>query len=532
MRFCAVVYGKKTLNQAELDRAAAQAEAEIQRRMANEQCRYWVPCGRIEFFINEVGRRFKPGANRIYIAIGRGGNGVGKSTTAVNIASYLSDNHPNVYLDKADILRFFPRPSRGRIMTTPNAAKNNYDAEFSRWLRRGQYKTVKEGKHFNNKYRFQNGSEFDIMTFDQDSDQGESITLDWAIVDEPMSRRHWTALKSRFRFGGIIFFLLTPLEGAAWYHDEFETPERLSDDVVVVEIPTEANCIEHGVRGILPHQALEDQWKDMDDSEISARREGKYLEHAGRIYSNYRDDVSGHVMDRMPAYYAECWRKGAYSLYQVIDPHHRKPWAIAWWAFFPNGVDICVAEWPDTSMRPFNKIKSWTWGYDAYANLTFETEKMLGTGKPAEATIMDPNYGPSAVMSQDSVTSDGAQFYESYRRLTGGRGRQMIFPSDAVTPGHIMVKEALGDPEKGIAPMTYVMEYCRNMRYGLSHYGYSENRDEKKGLSEKPMLKDKDFADLRRYLATSLVKYEAPLAESDDNVSESLPRYANGRLKI
>lgn len=518
----------------ESDRAAQEARDERLRRIQNEACRYYVPNGKIDFYIQEIGRRFKPG-KRIWKCILRGGNGIGKSVLSVNSASYLADQYRNFYFDQAAYLRDFPRPNRGRIFTTVNGAKNNYDMEFQKWLRRGKYRTLREGKHFNNKYRFENGSEFDIFTFDQPPEQNESVTLNWVIVDEPLPYELWKGLKFRLRFGGIIMFHLTALEGAAWMSDELEIPERLKDDVLVVQGSSEDNCLTHGVRGMTAHETLEDQWRDCDEAQLIARRDGGYAEHGGRIYQSYRDDLTGHVLAKMPPYYAECWRKGLYTLHQVIDPHDRKPWAIAWYAFFPNGADICVAEWPDMSMRPFHKIKSWNWGYDAYARLTVETEAALGVKTPAHMTVMDPNYGPSAAMTKDTVTSIGAEFQRSYREITG-RSRKMCFPNDAITPGHLLVKEALGepaalDPERRVAPMTFVMEYCHNMRYSLLNYGYKENRDEKKGLSEAPVLQFKDFSDLRRYLATSRAGYIAHVENVTDSVLSSPERRENGRAR-
>ncbi|MFA6004600.1 MAG: hypothetical protein WC881_11090, partial [Elusimicrobiota bacterium] len=142
---------------------AEQAKAEVARRQDQERGRYYIPCGRIEQFLLEIGRRFEAGTNRTFKCILRAGNSSGKSCLAANIASYLSDSYRNPWFDAVPILRNFKRPNRGRILTTANAAKRNYDEEFSKWLRRGQYKTAREGRFFNNKYSFKNGSEFDIF---------------------------------------------------------------------------------------------------------------------------------------------------------------------------------------------------------------------------------------------------------------------------------------------------------------------------------------------------------------------------------
>ena len=495
------------------------ARAERNRRVVEERCRYYVPNGRIEEFLQAIGRRFVPGSKRIWIASLRAGNGLGKSALGANLAAYLSDSYPNLYLDEVPYLKQFKRPNRGRILTTPNAAKNNYDDEFKKWLRLGRYKTLREGKFFNNRYRFEYGSEFDIFTFDQDQDQGESITLNWAIVDEPMDHKHWKALKSRFRFGGVIFLLYTDADSLrpCWYADEFETQERLADDVVAMEGTSEDACIEHGVRGLLPHSALMDMWRDMDDDDLLSRRDGLSRARAGSIYKTFRDDPTGNVLPDFPAYYSECWRRGLYTLWQSIDPHDRKPWAITWRAFFPNGKSFAVSEWPDMSMRPFHKIKSWHWGFEAYADLTVKTEAALGAGHAAHATVFDPNYGPSAAMTDKGVTSIAEEFLNAYRKLTGVT-RRMLFPADAISPGHMKVKGVLGDPAKGVTPDYFWLEHCHNGRWGMTHYGYRENRDETKGQSQLPMLQYKDFPDTERYMVEAGARFIDPIEKDEPSV--------------
>lgn len=505
------------------------AIAELERRKLEEQCRYYVPNGRIEALLAAIARRFpvewiKMGRTPI---VGlRAGNGLGKTALAVNLASYLADRYENPWFDAVPILREFPRPNRGRILTTKNAAENNYDFEFKRWLRRGRYKSSADGKNFQKAYAFQKepgqtrGSEFDIFTFDQDPEAGESITLDWAIVDEPMKRRHWKGLKSRFRFGGIIIVIFTPLEGSEWYEEVFEDPERLNDDVLLMEGTSEDNCIEHGVRGIIPHASLEDMWRDFEEDDLPARKDGKYLHKAGAIYKTYRDDHTGHVMPNLPPYYADCWQQKLFTLWQVIDPHDRKPWFISWWACFPNEKSIAVGEWPDISMRPFHKIKSWGWGYRAYAELTYETEKAWGVS--ARATVMDPNYGPSAAMTAEGVTSIAVEFEKEYRAIAK-KSRSMIFPSDALTPGHMEVKGALGDPANGVTPDIYLLEHCRNLRFSLKSYGWKEKKNERDGLSEAPMLIHKDGADNVRYFRAAKCSY-IPLSQNDDDVILYKPR--------
>ena len=473
------------------------AKTELERRAANERGRYYKPNGRAEQFIGML-ENAGTTPEGISIFILRAGNSFGKTALVTNLVNYLGDRISNPFFDKISYLKNFRRPNRGRLCTTANAAKNTYGEEIPKWFSRNQYTGTKRGREFESIFKFKRtGSEFDIFTFDQDPDAGESITLDWAVVDEPMSRRHFSGLKSRLRFGGIIVFILTPLEGSGWYHDLFETPERIGKDVWVLEGSSEDNCKEHGVRGVIPHAALESMWKDFDEAELPARRDGKYLHLAGAIYRTYRDDVGGHVLEKMPEYYADCYRRKLFTLYFAVDPHDRKPFACAWHAVFPDEHVITIAEWPDESWRPFHKIRSCEWDAATYVKMINATERVIG--KAANVRLIDPNFGPARKAGKEGVLEQ----FKSHGLREGWK-----LPPDSINEGHIAVRELLGDPSKNIAPRWHIMAHCKNVRYGMSHYGYKENRDESKGLSETPELVHKDFPDVAiRYPALYGLKY-------------------------
>lgn len=479
----------------ELERERAKAREELERRAANERGRYYTPNGRAEKFI-ELLQHGGDNPDGITIFILRAGNSFGKTALACNLINYLTDRISNPFFDKVPYLRDFKRPNRGRICTTANAAGKTYAQEIPKWFSRNKYKGLKKGREFESYFEnLRTESAFDFLTFDQDPDSGESITLDWAIVDEPMSHRHFSGLKSRLRFGGIIVFILTPLEGSGWYHDQFESPERLGKDVFVMEGSSEDNCIEHGIRGVIPHAALADMWRDFDEAELPARRDGKYLHLAGIIYSAYRDDETGHVLRKLPPYYQDCYDKKLYTLYLVVDPHDRKPFAVAWHAVFPNETAITIAEWPDDSMRPMHKLRSWGWGAPEYAKMIVATEQAIG--KSSDVRLIDPNFGPSPKAGGESIL----------QQFIGAGIRGWKLPPDNIKDGHVRVKDLLGDVRENKTPRWYVMRHCKNMRYGMSHYGYREHRDENKGLSEMPELLHKDFPDLLRYPANYGMRY-------------------------
>lgn len=446
----------------------------------------------------------QPGDRRIHIVILRAGNGAGKSALSANMAAYLSSQYPNEYFDRVPVLKNYRRPNRGRIITTANAALTVYDEELAKWLPRKGYDVARNGYKFNQHYKMKaTGSEFDLFTFDRDAAQAESTTLDWAIVDEPLPRRMWSALKSRFRFGGIIFMHFTALEGSGWYKHVFEVDERLGVDVHVMELSAEEACIQHGVRGILDHATLESMWADFDEAELPARKDGKYMSAAGLIYPTYRDQnwtdqngkIVAHVIHELEGYHQRCYDEGLFNLYCILDPADRKPFAFGWKLVFPNLDRITIAEWPDESMRMFHKIKSCAWDINMYAKMIRATEEGIA-GRPADVRIIDPNFGNAIKATSKSTV------IEEFRANGKEIGWSLDFDdsvNDKIDEGHIAVRSALGDPARGIRPKSFTMAHCKNHRFGLRNYAFKEERDERKGLGERPELQYKDFPDLDRY---------------------------------
>jgi phage terminase large subunit-like protein len=493
---------------------AQRAQKELQRRALNERCRYYTPNGRAEQFLNQL-KPFPPNDPRIVILILRAGNSFGKSALACNLASYLSLRKPNPWFDSIPYLREFRRPNRGRVYTTANAAANTYPDEIKKWFPQQSFHSKKDGRSFDHSFYFASKSRFDFFTFDQDVEQAESVTLDWQIADEPPPHKLWGSMKTRMRYGGLIVFVLTPLEDAAWMSDELEIPERLGKDVFVVTADTEDACIEHGVRGHLPHASIEAMFKDFDEAELAARKGGAYLHLSGRIYKAYRAEPEAHCPVAIHDYHQEEWKRGTgvgWTLWNVVDPHDRKPFAIGWYAAFKNGDAYTIAEWPDDSWPPFYKMKDCPYVPADYARLIMETERALGVKGDGSNVqrLIDPNFGNTPCFA--TKTTIKKELYDCGEAL----GYRLVYqdPPDSLEGGHVAVKALLGEPSKGIRPKYYDLAHCKNHIFGMTRYGWKDSTNEdKKGISEKPDLVHKDFPDLKRYLALAGVKFIELLKE-------------------
>lgn len=462
--------------------------------VSGERSLFWTPNAKHESFIRNLDRcAWAPGEK--YIHVMRANNRGGKSVMGTVLAGYLAEPFPNPWLMDSKFLTNFRRPNRGRIYTTANAAETTYQDHTREWLPQGRYRTRKRGQ-FNALFRFPaTGSVFDIFTFDRDPMAGESTHLDWAIVDEPLPKKHWSALVSRLTFGGPIFMLFTALEGAGWIMADIENEQRIGRDVYVTQMCAEDCCIEHGVRGHLPHAYIDSLRGEFDEDELSARLEGGYLSLAGSIYRKFGPD---HVKEDMERYWLECIASGHYNIVNVVDPHPRKPFAIGWYFLFPNGDVVTVAEFPDDTFPPYHKMKSFDFSTEEYAELIKETEKAFG--RQADWRLLDPNMG-------NSPDKAGGQTIKETFRKCG-----LIFrdPCDEIINGHQAVKSLLGNPAKGVRPSFYVMSLCKNHIFGMKNYAWKDDRKTISGINEKPELVYDDFPTLVRYGGMSGFRYVKP----------------------
>ena len=453
---------------------------------ASRKCALWTPCGRVEQFLQTVNLADWTTPAKTSIFILRGGNQGGKTVTAINIASYLASPYPHEYLDAVDYLRTARRPNVGRIFTTLNAASTTYATALPEWLDRTTYTSTKGHNTYPTNFNFGNGSRFDIFSVERSPMEAESTTLDWAIADEPLPYEMWTALKSRFSHGGIIIMVLTALEGSGWMSSELECAERLGKDVFVTVMDLEDTCKIHGVRGYRDHEYIESLMRDCSEDEIDARVHGKYITLSGCVYKKF--DPNRHIISTWPTHLHQWWRDKKYRLTCVIDPHDRKPFAIGWYATFPNGDTVCVEEFPDDEYKPFHKLDGIGFVTRNYVDLIRAKERAIG--KAADRRLIDPRFAVAPCFS--SQKSIQQEFAENGLHFD-------LPPYDPID--HQAVKTLLGDGAN-LRPKLFFFKHCTNHIFGMQFYQYKNDRKQLL-VGEKPALEYKDFPDIVRYGAIS-----------------------------
>lgn len=342
-------------------------------------------------------------------------------------------------------------------------------------------------------YNFKNGSILVLMSYKQDEGSVEGYEWDFVALNEPFPKWFWEGTRRGMRRAGSrAAFAMTMLEEPWIYDDIFvkcnADPEYWSNAATIFDNPAiNAEERESWIKTLPP---------EMKDVRLYGKP--KFLQ--GRIYKTYTTNV--HLLDRT-RFFANLeerkrkdsnfrsfdeWPKG-----RVIDPHTRRPFAIAWFAMSPSGEIIFFDEWPNTPY--YETMESLT--LDGYADLLFNREGSFpGGSKTVVYSFMDPNYGrtPNAVTGAtlEDEFLDRGYFFETQI-------------SNDLESGHLAVQQKMDyDESKPVSslnrPLFYVLSNCRNMNDAMLRYAWMpRGRSDVREPKEAPQERYKDFSDLARY---------------------------------
>lgn len=204
------------IQNAALDAKIRALKLEKLRRLKNERYRFYIPNGKAEAFIKIIGE------NRHFINLFIAANGVGKTACLSNIMANICFEPHKPWFDYP-LYNNWPYLKKGRIISDPTTVTKTIVPELHKWFPQDRYTTSKESKQYDSLWRTDTGFEFDIMTYEQDVKEFESATLGFALFDEPPPEDIFKATISRMRRGGIIIVGFTPLQGSAFFYDQYVT---------------------------------------------------------------------------------------------------------------------------------------------------------------------------------------------------------------------------------------------------------------------------------------------------------------------
>lgn len=337
------------------------------------------------------------------------------------------------------------------------------------------------------KYRLRDRSVIKLMSYEQNPYEFEGAKWDWIGFNEPPPKQVFIpCVRGIAKSNGRIAFAMTPLGAdAAWiYSDLFLKADDPGESIRLVTADMDAGD------SFMEPSAMRDFKARLDPDEYEARVHGRFRHLMGRVYKQFsreRHVISGaDAQDAVRRLVADpTCPKGC-----VVDPHDRRPFAIAWWLVDADGRIVFFDEWPHSR---HHEMRSHHFAVDQYADLIRETEKTHGF-EPAWR-VMDPNYG-----IQRRVVSD-----ESIRDKFDSLG--LYFDTtvdDSLVEGHVAVKERLN------AGTLLVMPECKNLIHAFENYVWADAGAEDAVAKEKPADLGKDYADCVRYCVMSRPGYFNP----------------------
>lgn len=242
--------------------------------------------------------------------------------------------------------------------------------------------------------------------------------------------------------------------------------------------------------------------KLMTQDEILCRMYGVPVNLAGKIYMSFSRDPHVISLDDVPEQGNQLWN--------ILDPHDRKPWAITWELVNKNGSCYQVDEYPN---RNFIEMSFDDKTYEEYAEIIRIKEqairerfKISGNTK----RIIDPNFGNKTVQL---AKRQGGQSKTTPKEEMARLGFKYNDGIDALEAGHLEVRKWLHwvkrDGQLVVAPLLYICDNCTNTISHMSRYSRKDTSGADGDIKDTvgPMDKYKDFCDNKRYFVMANPKW-------------------------
>jgi len=330
------------------------------------------------------------------------------------------------------------------------------------------------------KWELKNGSVFDILTYEQDTEQYEGWKGHIFWGDEPIPRDKWIAtLRGLVDFRGRAWLTLTPLT-QPWIYDDIYNANDPNVKVVTTDIRDNPH---------LSEAAIQDFERSLTPEEKEARIHGRFLHLSGLIYKEYNPNI--HVIE--PFQIKDHWTR-----YFCIDPHPRTPTACLWLA-----VD------PQENYWIYDEL--WLDGMtiDQVASAIHAQE----AGRLPQLRFIDP------AMDKDNELAGGFNVRKELMKYG-------IFTSRANTDtdlGRNRIKQALMPKYSTVAgcemPRLRIMRNCTQTNYEFTHYIWDEYARGRDDIDPKQRAKKKNdhFMDCLKYIMNADPHF---MNNEDDNEPE------------
>ena len=412
-----------------------------------------------------------------------GGNRSGKTTCGgMEFLFHITGNYPDWY----------PKDQRwsgaikGRIVARDYAkgVGEIISPFMDEWLDKSLVsRPIKNHQGIITKYFMKNGSVFDILTHEQDTEQFEGWKGHIAWFDEPPPRDKYIAtLRGLVDYSGRHWLTLTPLTQPWIYDDIYTKADGKRIFVATVDMRDNTHLSE---ADILQFE------KTLTEEEKEARIHGKFMHLTGLVYKDFDPDI--HIID--PPEVKKDWTK-----YFAIDPHERKATACLWLAVDPKG-----------NLYVYDELSLKDMDIEAMALAIHAQEG----DNPAQIRLIDPH------MDKDNAIAGG---FNTRKELM----KHGIFTERANSDpmlGKARIRQALKPQYSSLlkrnVPTLFVSRYCRNTIYEFQHYIWDDYRRNKDEHDPKEAVKKKndDMMDCLRYIFNNDPRYIQHNEEDDVGVS-------------
>lgn len=251
--------------------------------------------------------------------------------------------------------------------------------------------------------------------------------------------------------------------------------------------------------GVLTYSSIQTMiavWKKRCPDQLEARKSGKFMRGAGRIWVTYNPeihDVLDDMYDTVPR---------GYPVVQIVDPHSAKPDFSGWAMVTPLDRLVFFAEWPDVeSFGPYERLDYRKHTIAQTCDIWRRIEADYGINSANVFRVGDPN------RFLEPNPRNNRRLYNDY----ADEGfRFWLGVDDNLDSGHRCVSEYLYydqvrfelDPNDMLAiPHMLFAKRCVNIRRAVQRYGFKQKRDPELPTSENLDKKFKEGADIIRYLA-------------------------------
>jgi phage terminase large subunit-like protein len=359
-----------------------------------------------------------------------------------------------------------------------------------------------------------NGSTLQVMSYDQEVSQFAGGTFHvinhdegppWGIYRENKMRTLDTA--------GRLYIAMTPPDDesaswdAAWVYDELYEKGLVGPNkdpqIDSFTLMTEQNRI-------LDAQSIADIAKGLTRAQQEVRLRGRFLHLSGRIYSMYTDRMQKWcfgcndviiAMDKDDMLQKRCVVCGSLEVVEfchfiqplekaftwpvvmVLDPHPRKPHAIAWYAINPSDDPWQIAEMEIDDSPAMVKKAVW----DMEERLQIQVYKRL----------IDPNMGESP--SSSAKAGGGRTVRDEFDAV----GLRCVLADDNRETARMTLREMMKPDKKTGTPRFKIFNTCRRSNWQFLRYSWDEwsrYSTDKKDPKPRPREKEDDFPTLAGYM--------------------------------